>query len=577
MKNPYEQIEVHPCRVRLGKPLKLAMTLLFIGGIGSVPMMRHLSEWGKPEGDRWLPLVEFWNHPNDRSTNLLFEKKTKSPDVTRESPGLRDHLQAFESGVEDSELRRKVQRSQQLWITRIFGEGNRKVIVGREGWLYYQAGVDAVTGRGPFQPEPDSVTRDPDRPVWKEALPVIGKFAGQLRERNIDLMLVPVPVKTMIQPQGLGVSGPVKHPDQDRLYTELRGLGIEVIDLFDCFAVRARESEGFLRQDTHWKPELARLASQRVSDAVREKSWFPGQGLDLPEIKRIAVERSGQGDLVGMLALPGRSREFDPEPVALERVIEVESGVALGGNLFSPISVLGDSFVNIYEDPGLGFGDEADPGLVGGGFASHLSAELGLRLHVIAINGEGATGVRRAFAALPDNVVRSRKLVIWVLASRDLLLSESPANRAGVIWRDVVFNDQVGEMDVSQPGANPSQRLILSGVLREKSAITDPGETPYAEAIYSAVFGDLEVESGEYFDEEAFVFLWAFQNRKLSKTAGLELGKRYRLTLTPLVKEEAIARKTQLDDITRFDIESLWAVEVEQAAIPGLKKKEAVR
>lgn len=564
MKNPYEQIEVHPCRVRLGKHLKLLVTLLFIGGIGSVPSIRHLSEWGKPAGDRWLPLVEFWNHPNDRSANLLFDKRAKSPDVTREKPGLRDHLQAFESGVEDSELRRRVQRSQQLWITRTFGAGNRRVVVGRDGWLYYQPGVDAVTGRGPLQPEPDSVTKDPDRPFWKEALPVIGRFADQLRERDIDLMLVPVPVKAMIQPEGLGVPGPVKHPDQDQFYADLRVLGIEVVDLFDCFGEEAQEQEVFLRQDTHWRPELVRLASQRVSRAVRKKSWFSGQGRDLPEVRRLSEERRARGDLAGMLALPERSGKFAPEQVTLERIVEMESGSALRGNLFSPISIIGDSFVNIYEEPGLGFGDEKDPGLIGGGFASHLSAELGLCLHVIAINGEGATGVRRAFAALPDNVVRSRKLVIWVLASRDLFLSESPATRAGVMWRDVVFNDRVGDPEIHlDPGAAPPGQLILSGVLREKSAITDPGETPYADAIYSAVFGELEIESGEYFDEEAFVFLWAFRNRKLSSTAGLELGERYRLILTPLVKEEKMARKTQLDDIARFDIESYWAEEVE--------------
>lgn len=564
MNNPYEQIEIHPSRVRLEKRLKLVVTLLFLGGICSVPVIRHLSEWGKPEAERWLPMVEFWNHPNDRSTNLLFEKKSKSPAVTRESPGLRDHLQAFESGVEDSDFRRGVQRSQQLWITRTFGVGNRKVVVGRDGWLYYQPAVDAVTGRGPLEPDPDSVTKNPDRPAWDDALPVIGRFASQLRERGIDLMMVPIPVKTMIHPQGLDVPRPVKHPDQDRFYAELRGLGIEVVDLFGSFRELAREEEGFLRQDTHWRPELARLASQKVSELVRAKSWFSEQEKDLPAIKRISVDRWGQGDLVGMLSLPESNRQFDPEKVRLERVIESGRGATLGGNLLSPISVLGDSFINIYEEPGLGFGDEGDAGLIGGGFASHLSADLGIRLHVIAINGEGATGVRRAFAALPDNVVRSRKLVIWVLASRDLFLSETQANRAGVMWRDVSFNDRVGDLNVTtEPASNSPDRLILSGVLREKSAITDPRQTPYADAIYSTVFGDIEVESGEYFDEEAFVFLWAFQNRELSNTAGLEMGKRYRLTLNPLVKEDEISRKTQLDDIARFGIESLWAKKVE--------------
>ena len=167
------------------------------------------------------------------------------------------------------------------------------------------------------------------------------------------------------------------------------------------------------------------------------------------------------------------------------------------------------------------------------------------------------------FASLPDNVVRSKKLVIWAIASRDFLLSESAANRAGVVWRDVEFNTEVEELlspDTSEP---VDDYLILSGVLKDKSAIEDPTQTPYTEAIYAAIFEDIKVVSGEYYDSEAYVFLWAFRDRKLLPTSHLSPGQRYQLKLIPMIKKPELSRKTQLDDVTRFDLDRFFAVEVE--------------
>ncbi|MDF1815697.1 MAG: hypothetical protein P1V20_26095 [Verrucomicrobiales bacterium] len=559
MKNPYDDIKHHPSKVVFsGKPL-LAVLFVFLGFLVLVPLVRHLTEFSKPDEERWFPVVELWNIHGERSFNLLFEKKAKNPAVTRQTPNLRDHLQALEAGVKDSPFRKRIQKSEQTVLSTVFGKGNSKVVTGKDGWLYYRPAIDALTGRGPFEPEPDSVTKDPDRPLWQEPLPVIAKFAKQLRERNIDLMIVPIPVKPMIETEGLGLSGVIRHPDQERFYQALKDMGITVVDLLPAFAAAKSNGDVFLRQDTHWRAEIAKESARIVSDEIKKLSWYAAtEKKPAPVIQ--SVTRSGIGDLAEMM---GTGR-FKPEIQTLERVLDPETKTAIEGSLLSPLCVIGDSFVNMYEEPGLGYGSD-DEGLIGAGFASHLSDFLKMRPMVLAINGEGATGIRQRFASHPDNVVRSKKLLIWAIASRDFLLSESAANRTGVLWRDVEFNPETEHTPEDPPTTeNDGDLLILSGTLKEKSAIEDPQRTSYSEAIYSTVFDNITVLKGEYFDAEAYVFLWAFKDRKLLPSARLEVGKKYRLTLDAMRKHPELSRKTQLDDLLRYDIDRLFAIEVEE-------------
>ena len=169
--------------------------------------------------------------------------------------------------------------------------------------------------------------------------------------------------------------------------------------------------------------------------------------------------------------------------------------------------LLGDSFVNVYHDPALGFPEWETEEPIEAGFASHLSRHLDRPLHVIAMNGGGATGVRKAFAALPDNVVRSKEKVIWVLSARDLMLPEIPGRRAGIEWARVNFSDENSEEKGTQA------EVVVTGRLRERALIDDPKTTPYVSALYSILLDEIEIESGEFSKSEALVFLWAFRDR----------------------------------------------------------------
>ncbi len=424
----------------------------------------------------------------------------------------------------------------------LFSRGNRKVHVGKDGWLYYRPGLDSLTGYGPLKSEADSVSKDPNVAKWREPLPVIIHFAGQLRERGIDLMLVPVPDKSAIQPEGI-ISGDSQirvHPDREKVFAKLESNGIEMIDLLPLFEEEKKAGrEVFLKQDTHWRPEAMSLAAGHVAGILRKKNLYTSEKVVFSDEP---IYRTHIGDLVGMLGLSHQSL-LQPESVRLSQNPHLK-GTA-------PVVVLGDSFVNIFDDPSLGFGKDGES-RIGAGFTAILGANLGYKIQNFAINGDGATAARQAFASQPDNIIRSKKQVVWLIAERDLFMSRSTGHAAGVLWRDVEFSKETKGIT--------DKAVVITARLREKSRIRPPQEVNYPDAIFSAKFDSIKVISGDFVKKDsAILYLWAFRKKKLLPTAHIKEGVVYHLTLLPLLSHPEAKSIKQLDDF--FDREAPFFIE----------------
>ena len=469
--------------------------------------------------------------------------------------GLRDWLVFLEKKAKSLPLLEAWRKVDQARMSRFLNEGNQRVFAGDGGWLYYRADLEAVYGKGPYYREPLSVARERFDQKWQSPVPVVKAFAAELAKREIRLILVPVPTKPMICREGLGLpDGGTALLELAKVTADLAGDGIEVVDLFPLIKAQGPDKARFLKQDTHWTPGVMESVAREVARRVNTA------GTDAPLKTRLeAIERENTGDLAGMLDLGKDQKLFPPERVSLHRVLNFETGALLPSDPNSEVVVLGDSFVNIYEDPSLGFGKENETS-IGAGFSSHFAASIGRTVHTIAINGGGATGVREAFAGLPADQLKGKKTVIWLLSSRDLLLAEIPARRAGIEWRSVTFNEETPASPGEKAGV-----IEVTATLRERSTIEDPAQTPYASAIYSTVFSDIGgADASAIQGEEIYVFLWAFRGRKLEKSAGLEPGLRYRLRLAPISANADANRAARLDDLFRPDLAPFFAAEVEK-------------
>ena len=548
IKNPYvEKIDPNQ-EFLIGKKACWVVVGLFLLTIIIPPVYRNVK--AVIDGD-WVPVVGFFQYD---PTN------EKTPDLVH-------HLRAVEGKIDEAKFRKSAVRLLQRVMTPVLSEGNQKVFIGKDDWLFFKPAMKGLTGYGPLKPEPPSPMKDPTVKGWSPALPAIEKFSAQLKERGIDLVMVPLPVKPMIYPEmidGKDHSGPVRHADSDALYAKLREAGVDVLDLSDTFWQRKQSGEQmFLKQDTHWTSDTMREAARLVAEHVKSKPYFEGLETNA-EFDEQSAERGFVGDLVNKLELQD-SELFQEEKQLVSIINDAATGMIVEDDTKSPVVLLGDSFVNVFDAPDIGFGDpnwrpkhenDREP-LIGAGFRRHLARELGMTIDTIAINGGAASKVRQDFALRPDNQVREKKVVIWLLASRDLFLSETPAREEGVNWTDVEFNPNE-EIEVPENG------FVATAKLLEKSEHADPQKVTYPDAVFACLYEIESVEEGVYEKEQVLVYQWAFRKKELLPTSKFEVGKKYKLVLSPWDSKktlQTVNKTTKPEWELRFDLLPLYYVE----------------
>ena len=209
----------------------------------------------------------------------------------------------------------------------LFGEGFSGVLPGADGWLFSSEEFERNLGylEGTFD---DTVTRARD----------------ELAERGIGLVVAIVPSKTRAMPDQLGNIRIPKAaiPRYESVIDRLEGLSVSAVDLLKAFSSAGLGAELFLRADSHWSPEGAKIAASAVAATVR--SVVP----DLP-MSSVRTERVGDiirdGDLMSFMPKRGTSARPLPPPQTLQTyVTTVESGAGLFGAQVIPVALVGTSF-----------------------------------------------------------------------------------------------------------------------------------------------------------------------------------------------------------------------------------------
>ena len=317
------------------------------------------------------------------------------------------NLHSYERSLEETSLVVKQCRPRIQYLEwRFLADAGEKVVLGRDGWLFYRPSVRYVTDRQTGRPESEST--DP--------LPAIKSFRNQLQARGIRLLVVPVPNKECVYPEMLAKraedAGVFVCERTRRLLDQLEQCGIEYVDLFEAFR-RAKMEESrpdsrrlYLAQDTHWSPDGARVAAGAVARQVLGGGTVESGGHAFA-LRPVTVRR--HGDLVEMLRVRQIERALDPENLACLQVVQRHTGTPYRDSPESEVLILGDSFLRIYE--------KDEPGTAG--LIAHVARELGQSLTSIVNDGGASTLVRQELARRPA-LLRNKKLVIWEFAERDI-------------------------------------------------------------------------------------------------------------------------------------------------------------
>ena len=423
---------------------------------------------------------------------------------------IKQSIKAYETAIEDTSLLRKwLLPPIQRLMTKTLRFGNEKVIIGKDGWLFYSGDYEYLINPGFLRPE---VLRQRelkgDQPDPRKA---IRDFHRQLKARGIRLIIVPVPNKPMICPEALGGKAvPLQNPSFSEFKQDMEADGITVIDLTSDYAELRRSGvEPFLKTDTHWTTEGMKLAARRIAATIMEHPQEPHP------VRTAGI--TGLGDIAAMLKLTDARRFFPAETV---QVADYDVRFDCG----SDILLLGDSFANIYSSPALNWGEH-------GGLAETLGAIRGTPVDAIIRNDAGAFAPRLLLA---NELKRGRdrlagkKVVIWEFAIRELANGDWKMIELKLVQKTKSSqNTSVAAQTAAadESGAVNAKVLKISGVPRPNSA-------PYKDHVVSIY---LELGNGN----KVVVYAVSMMDNVWTNAARLKAGDSVTVKLEPWEKREA--------------------------------------
>ncbi len=436
--------------------------------------------------------------------------------------------------------------------------GNENAYCGRDGWLFYRPGIDALTGPGFLTPKTlarrarlGDETHAPPQP---DPVKAIVEFRDQLAARGIALVVLPAPDKAAIYPEKLSrhYDGRqiIKNPSYDEFVRRLDEAGVLLCDTAPAVMASKRpDAPAFLATDTHWTPQGMAAAAQELARFIREHVPLPAGGTARFVRENKSVENLG--DIAVMLKLPENQTFYRPETAVLD-VVHLPDGGKWKADPNADILFLGDSFANIFSLGGMGWGESA-------GLVEHVSALLERPVDTMLINDNGAHATRRQLSRElggGKNRLAGKKLVIWEFAARELAVGD---------WK-------LG-LDLAVPKVAPSpQPAAITGEIQATLGMISrppkPGSVPYKDCIIAMQL--TTIAPGDI--KEAVAYAWGMRDNAWTPAAGLETGAALTLKLRPWTEAEkdfGSFNRVELDGERFLRLPTFWAELEGELAAPS--------
>lgn len=550
--------------------LAWTMVVAFLGSLVSVPTIQLLNELQQQaEGGHKssVPSCARIIYSLPSIASVFVESNSDVIDkCAATNAELLKHINEYEDQLEDeSWLARRILSPTQLALTRWGGAGNEKAYVGRSGWLFYRAGVDYVTGPGFLDPATlakraasGNEYSDPPQPDPRAA---ILEFHRQLADRGIQLVVMPTPVKPMLEPEhfssryadGDDVLQNVSYPQFKR---ELEEQGILVFDPAPALLARKKDSgrPQYLKTDTHWTPAAMEFAAGELTAFLQQHVELEPR--PSAEYRRRSREVANFGDITVMMQLPDDQTLFPRQPVTIHEVVQ-PNGALWEPDSSSDVLLLGDSFTNIYSLAGMQWGESA-------GFAEQLSFQMQRSIDRIAQNDAGAYATRQALAlelARGNDRLAGKRVVVWQFAMRELAVGD---------WKSIPMNRPKADSPKRERQQTPplkENEWLAQGTVVDVAGVPKPGSVPYRDAVTAIHLSDVKAASGESPCKDIVVYTWGMRENKWTDAARFQHGQQVQFKLTNWDKvQDRYGRFTrlELDDpmFVLIDLPTYWAEEV---------------
>lgn len=341
-------------------------------------------------------------------------------------------LKSHEETLEDESFISKwlLPRAQGMLVK--IGVGTEQVYLGRRDanqnpWLFYRPDVDYLSSKGFLDPALQRVRAragdESSEAVQPDPIRAIVDFHNQLAARNIELVILPMPVKPSIEPEKISAHYQRSTSDlQNPSYSQfLQSLAQNKILVFDPSSIlRERKQQTgqpqFLQTDTHWTPDAMQGVARELATFLVEKTELQ-KGQAEYSVREKSIQNLG--DTAGMLSLPDDQKLFAAQSVTISQVFDAQNQL-WKSDKNARILLLGDSFCNIYSLAGMGWGG-------GAGFGAQLSFWTKQPVDAVVVNAGGShTSRQRLMGEMQRdrNRLKNKKVVVWEFSMRDLLIGD---------------------------------------------------------------------------------------------------------------------------------------------------------
>ncbi len=561
--------EIGETQIRPG--LAAVLVLFFVAVIGGVPGLQTVVETRRTfDGERetYVPQAfDFFREMPSLHTPVPGERHPVAGIVEANRRLLR-HIHTFEDQLEDeSVFGQAIRPTAQYVMARWLGVGNEMAYIGRDRWLFFRPAVDHLTGPGFLDPRQWARRLDEGN-EWRPApqpdpRAAIRQFHAALAERDIRLVVMPVPVKASIHPERMsgrfaGGEAPLQNPSYRKFVEALRAEGILVFDVSELLIARKRMTGDpqFLAADTHWRPETVEYVAARLAEylapylprpspaAARQARDGDGDSVESPalgrhpgdgrpgvgesgreaearrapgpSLRRQPVEVAARGDIAHLLKLPEGQTLFPPEPVTIRQVL-ADDGQWWQPSADADILVLGDSFSNIYSLEPLGWGESA-------GFVEQLSYEMRRPIDRLVRNDDGAHATRALLArelARGRDRLDGKRIVVWQFSARELSIGD---------W--ALMDMELRDVEPAEFFApDPGEEVRVRGWVRDIAPAPRPGTVPYRDHVVSVHLVDLEHDDERIRGQQALVYMRSMEDNVWTPAARHRRGDRIEVRL----------------------------------------------
>ncbi|NLB63811.1 MAG: hypothetical protein GX801_06865 [Fibrobacter sp.] len=238
-------------------------------------------------------------------------------------------------------------------------------------------------------------------------------FKSKLEELETNMLFVPVPPKTEVYGEHLtgdsSLSATIFNPWGRKYLNDLQEDGMEVVDLLPLYLTAKQNSPELLYQkrDTHWDLPGMLVAAEKIAQRIKQYAWYAELQPDTARFSTEATTYTRLGDVVERLPDSVQS-QYGADTLPALRVFA--EGQPYQGKRGAPIVIIGDSFTGVMESTDA----------KNGGIGAHIARLIGLDVEVITSWGGGPNVRSRLWRARQAELQNDVRLVIYLMAARDL-------------------------------------------------------------------------------------------------------------------------------------------------------------